>query len=243
MANVPAKLDAVRFHMQLQEQQDLASCAALFRDAVAPFGFDTFACGEVDIADRDLNVFFIVEWSERWRKFYLGSGFIDRDPLLDALKHRRGPFTWSELRQDRQLSPLGREALRLTAEHGWTEGLAVPVRRGGTRFGLISLVGHGPRLTEYQRCLLCLISMSLLARIHILPGRAFPVAPAGLSNREIDCLRLVARGHSDRQIAAILGIAQSTAHQHVESARKRLKAQSRAQMAARAVSFGIIESA
>jgi LuxR family quorum-sensing system transcriptional regulator CciR len=73
--------------------------------------------------------------------------------------------------------------------------------------------------------------------------REFPAPPAGLSRREIDCLKLVALGYSDIEIAATLGISKSTAHQHVEGGRKRLKAKSRAQSAALGVSFGIIDGA
>lgn len=242
MTKVLSKLDAVRFYAELQEQRDVASCASLFKAVVEPFGFDAFACGEIDIADRDRNVFYVVEWPESWRNFYVNSGLIERDPLLDALKFRDRPFSWSELRRDRKLSQVGRDALRLVAEHGWTEGLAVPVSRGGTRYGLVSLVGHSAALTDYQRSALALISECLLTRVRSL-GRLcdFPVPPAGLSGREIECLRLVALGHSDIEIAKTLGISPSTAHQHVESGRKRLKAKSRGQMTALGVSLGIIE--
>ena len=65
------------------------------------------------------------------------------------------------------------------------------------------------------------------------------LTPAGLSARELDALRLVARGFSDGEIAARLGIAKSTAHKHVEGARRRLKAKSRAELAALAVSLAL----
>ena len=90
------------------------------KTAVAQFGFDTFACGEVDIAHRDRNVFYIIEWPDTWRKFYIGTGLIERDPMLGALSERRKSFTWSELRKDRKLSQVGRDAIQLAAEHGWT---------------------------------------------------------------------------------------------------------------------------
>jgi LuxR family quorum sensing-dependent transcriptional regulator len=242
MADGPSGFDAVQFYAELQKQDNIVSCASLFKRAVAHFGFDTFACGEVDVEYRDRNVFYIVDWPESWRKFYIGTGLIARDPLLGALGDRGTSFTWSELREDRRLSQVGRDALRLAAEHGWTEGLAVAVPRGGTRYGLVSLVGHSNLLTE--RPLLCLISECLLTRVRSLqPRPEFPVPPAGLSKREIDCLRLVALGCSDQEIADALGISRPTAHQHVEGGRGKLKAKTRAQMAALGVSLGIIEGA
>ena len=242
MANDPSGFNAVKFYAELQKQDNIISCASLFKRTVAHFGFDTFACGEVDVAYRDRNVFYIIDWPESWRKFYVGTGLIERDPLLGALGARRKSFTWSELRKDQKLSQVGRDALRLAAEHGWTEGLAVAVPRGGTRYGLVSLVGHSKLLTDYQRSLLCLISECLLTRIRSLePRPEFPAPPAGLSMREIDCLRLVALGCSDQEIADALGIARPTAHQHVEGGRRKLKARTRAQMTALGVSLGIIE--
>jgi LuxR family quorum sensing-dependent transcriptional regulator len=240
MAKGPYRFDSAQFYAELQKQNDIGSCASLFKTTVAHFGFDTFSCGEIDIAHRDRNVFYIIEWPESWRKFYIGSGLIERDPLLGALSARRKSFTWSELRKERKLSQVEQDALRLAAEHGWTEGLAVSVTRGGTRYGLVSLVGHS-KVSDYQRLLLCLISECLLTRIRSLQPRAgFPAPPAGLSKREIDCLRLVALGCSDREIADTLGISRSTAHQHVEGGRRKLSAKTRAHLAALGVSLGII---
>jgi LuxR family quorum sensing-dependent transcriptional regulator len=241
MARASARLNAVRFYAALQAQDTIAACGSLFRNAIATLEFDTFACGEVDIADRDLNVFYIIDWPAEWWNFYRSSGFIERDPLLDYMESHPKPFLWSELKNDRGFTKIGREALKLLAEHGWTEGLAVPVARGSTRYGLVSIAGHAKVISSHQRALLCLISEQLLTRIRAFGSRReFAAPPVGLTKREIDCLQLVALGYSDFEIAKALGISASTAHQHVEGGRKRLKAKSRAQMAARSVSLGIV---
>jgi len=41
--------------------------------------------------------------------------------------------------------------MRAVAEYGWDRGLAVPVARGGTRFGLVTMIGRGEKLDEFQR--------------------------------------------------------------------------------------------
>ena len=56
-------------------------------------------------------------------------------------------------------------------------------------------------------------------------------------------IALVAAGKSDAGIAAALGITRSTAHEYVESARRRLKSATRAQMVARACFFGLVSGA
>jgi DNA-binding CsgD family transcriptional regulator len=232
--------DALRFHAELQRRSSVASCSALFKDAVSQFAIVAFACGEIDLADRDRNVMFIAEWPERQLRCYVKSGFIDRDLLVDAVALYRGPFEFADILREPRFSSADREALRAAAEYGWGRGLAVPFARGGTRFGLVMMIGRGERLDEFQRSYLCLISECLMNRIHSLrPGVEFALPPAGMSKREVEAARLVALGCSDNEIAAKLEISKSTAHKHVESGRKRLKARNRAHMAALSVSLGI----
>jgi DNA-binding CsgD family transcriptional regulator len=241
--NPNPQIDVARFYETLSASETVAECALRFKKTVGQFGFDTFACSEVDLADRDLSVFFAIDWPERWRKFYISSGLVQRDPLLAHIGKRGKPFLWSDLGRDGEFAEIGREALRLLSDHGWTEGLVVPVKRGGTRYGLVSLVGNGRGIADGQPALLCLISEQFLSRVRsLVRPEDFPVKPAGLSAREVESLALVALGNSDAQIAEILGVAQSTAHSFVEGARKRLKATTRAQMIATAVSMGIVNN-
>jgi len=236
--------DALRFYAELQQRTSVAACAALFKKAIAVFEIVAFACGEIDLADRNRNVMFIAEWPEAWLQFYMKSGFINRDPVVNALAFYRRPFEFSDIVRDPHFSTSEREALRAAAEYGWSRGLAVPVARGGTRFGLVTMIGRGAKLGEFERSYLCLISECLLTRIRSLgEGVEYALPPAGMSKREIEAARLVALGCSDSEIAAHLDISESTAHKHVESGRKRLKAKSRAHLAALSLSLGIATSA
>jgi len=192
------------------------------------------------IADRARNVMFIAEWPRAWLRYYVKSGLAERDPILNALQVCPGAFSFNDIRHDSRFSNLDREMVRAAAEHGWARGLAVPVSRGGTRFGLVTLIGRGEEFEQSQRSFLCLISECLLTRIRSLgPDVDYVAPPAGMSVREIAAVRLVALGFSDQEIAANLGISRSTAHKHVESGRTRLNARSRAYMAAISISLGI----
>ena len=95
---------AFRFVVELGRLQSLGECTALFRKTIEPLGFDTFACGEIDPRDRQRCVFYVIGWTEQWRRFYTDSGMIDHDPVVDGLASRREPFTWSDLRADRSFS-------------------------------------------------------------------------------------------------------------------------------------------
>ena len=73
------------------------------------------------------------------------------------------------------------------------------------------------------------------AGLALLPMRA---DPPPLTQRETECLRGVAAGRSDPQIGMILGLSSNTVHAHVEAAKRKLDANSRAQLVLRAVDGG-----
>jgi hypothetical protein len=55
----PGAEDTLRFYAELRERTSVSACTDLFREAVAPFGIIAFACGEIDLLDRDRNVLFV----------------------------------------------------------------------------------------------------------------------------------------------------------------------------------------
>ena len=71
-------------------------------------------------------------------------------------------------------------------------------------------------------------------------GVMAPERPAGLSERETDVLRLLARGSANKQIARDLGIAEKTVKTHVSSILGKLGVQSRTQAALYAGRVGLV---
>jgi LuxR family quorum sensing-dependent transcriptional regulator len=239
--HISAEQAAYRFDSRLRRLDTPKACADLFRNAIAPFEFDAFACGVVDLEHRERHVFYLMDWPDEWRSFYIRSGLIDRDPVIDALAVRQQPFTWTDLRKDRKFDRVGRESLRRSAAAGWSEGLVVPLPVAPRRVGLISLVGHQSAMRLEDRAYLCLISLCLFTRVRVMVAECgFAVAPVGLTPREIASVKLVAVGHTDGQVGKALGVAASTAHEFVEKAKRKLKTHSRAELVAVAASLGII---
>jgi DNA-binding CsgD family transcriptional regulator len=72
-------------------------------------------------------------------------------------------------------------------------------------------------------------------------GLEEPVA-AGLTPRELDVLRLMARGKTDREIGEALYISHRTVNGHIARIFDRLDVHSRAEAAAEAVRLGLLES-
>lgn len=235
------KLDPTDFNARLLELETPQECAALFACLIASFGFNAFASGEVDFGDPSRSTVHIINWPARWSDFYRTSGLIDRDPFIEALLFRKVPFTWSEMRADPSFFRTGARVLNLASAAGWREGLVVPVRQASERIGFVSLVGSRSCISLVDRKYLILTATCLHNHVRTLVGRhGFAVAPAGLTPREIEALRLVVKGMSDAAIGRALGIASSTAHEFVEKAKRKMNVRSRAQLAALAVSLAIV---
>ena len=229
----------------LQDQakviNDASALTRTFKAIVEPFKIDAFACGKLHLINRHLAAFFVIEWPDTWRNYYMNSGLIKRDPVIDRLQDATSAFTWSELRRDRLLTKAGSEALRGAAEHGWTEGLIVPIDISAPVTGLVSLVSRRAAFTAEEKAFLTLVSSQFYQCAKdtaLTTGLA--LAPAGLTRREIDCLQLVARGRSDRRVGEELGISTDTAHEHFENAKRKLNAPTRSAVIAIAIALAVI---
>jgi DNA-binding NarL/FixJ family response regulator len=88
-------------------------------------------------------------------------------------------------------------------------------------------LGAGPDLLELEGML-------------VPPGNA---SQHGLSPREVEVLRLIVDGLTNRAIASELFISERTVHRHVTNILDKLGASSRTQAAARAISRGIVTNA
>ena len=64
------------------------------------------------------------------------------------------------------------------------------------------------------------------------PGNAGPNGEKTLTPRQGQVVELIAQGATDREIATVLRISESTAHKHVQNALRRLKARTRSQLVA-----------
>ena len=120
---------------------------------------------------------------------------------------------------------------------GIADGICVPCHGVGLQGGVVSFGFERLDMSPHDQHLLVLAARLGYDRMAALAGPG-PQAPT-LSRRERDCLALVAEGFSDAEIADRLAIAVSTAHAHVENAKRKLDARSRAQAVARFYALGL----
>ncbi len=82
----------------------------------------------------------------------------------------------------------------------------------------------------------------LMAGFRATERQAFPPRTAGLTPREHEILRLLAQGATNREIARALHISEHTVKTHVHHILEKLGVENRAQAAALAVRWGLVDS-
>lgn len=173
-------------------------------------------------------------WSERYQSKHYSA----LDPVVTAACRSTGAFTLDEVEgPSREGAPI----LADSRSMGLYDGFVTPVRAGFDELGFVLLgCGHLLKPGDYERLLLQAMCEAYgRAGLALLPRHP---DPPPLTRRETECLRWVAAGRSDPQIGMILGLSPNTVHAHVESAKTKLAANSRAQLVLRAVMAGILRS-
>jgi NarL family two-component system response regulator LiaR len=148
------------------------------------------------------------------------NGYGDPDLLAEALEAGAAGYIRKSA-TPKQITNAVREAL---------EG-ASPVDQGIATQLLLRLL-KGPRKASSSR----------LTPKRLLGGeRAASAPPASLTQREVEVLRLIARGHTNRQIARSLFVSVSTVKKHVRSIILKLGVSDRTQAAVKANGLGLLD--
>lgn len=173
-------------------------------------------------------------WSESEAFNYI---CFDCNPLLGAIREGRTRYAFSDF------------APRMSRDYGayWdalgeadiSEALcATSYGPGGTIASVH--IGFGAReFSADERLSIQLAGLVLTERLMSIANPA-PDEPTPLTARERDSLALVAEGKTDWEISVILSISESTARFHVDNARRKLGAVSRAQAVAKVIDRRLI---
>jgi LuxR family quorum sensing-dependent transcriptional regulator len=173
-------------------------------------------------------------WAERYQN---KQNTID-DLVTAATFRSSGAFTLHEVAApSRAATPM----LADSRTDSLFDGLCAPIRAAYDEVGFVLLgADHLIEPSDYERFLLQgMCEAYARAGLMLLPS---PAVSPPLTRRESECLRWVAAGRSDPQIGMILGLSSNTVHAHVEAAKTKLNANSRAQLVIRALMAGILRS-
>ena len=151
-------------------------------------------------------------------------------------------YTWAMVLDEEPLQPEMRDIFDFIAQYDIRDGFCVPIHGPAGYQGLVSLLAPGKLdLSAREQSTLEMMSRAIHDRCRATVGFGMidTVVPE-MSKREIECMKWVAAGKTDWEIGQILGISRSTAHFHVERAKKKLRKTSRTEAVAILVLHGLI---
>lgn len=213
------------------DDRELGSCLG---DAARDLGFDYFALlHHASLSSRSAGLIRVDTYPAAWEAELLRNGFVGNDPVHHASVRTNLGFAWSELPNLVQLDDSSHRLLERAKRFDIGDGFTVPVNVPGEPCGSCSFAVRTGAELPFAR-LLCAEQIGAHAfraarRIHGYPAG---VACPHLSPREKQCVRLLAAGKTDWEMAAILGLSVETVHQYVKRARAAYDVVSRAQLVA-----------
>ena len=207
-------------------------------------GFDFHALGHhVDLLLPPEKAVQIVHYPPAWFERVLAERTYIDDPVLLAAQRSATGFFWTDVPKLLNLTANQKETLAQAAKQGLGAGYTVPVNVPGEYMGSIHLaVRTGRSLPEESlpaAQYVTMIAFECARRLQLRrAGLARPAMPMPLSPRQRDCLKLVAQGLNDKQIARSLGISPHTARGYVAEAMREYGTTKRTQLVIRALFEG-----
>ncbi|WP_333885271.1 LuxR family transcriptional regulator [Sphingobium yanoikuyae] len=225
--------------------KDSRALAGLMAEITREMGFRYFALvHHIDIKPAVSSVH-IVDYPPDWVERFQARRLYASDPIHRASHRTNVGFAWSAVQSLITLSAADRSILAEAHDAGLGDGFTVPAHIPGEVNGSCSFaMGSGDVLDQRQLPLVQLIgSFAFEAARRLSRQTQAPCEGPSLTERQAECVALVARGKTDWEISQILGIGQETVIQHVKDARDRYGVTKRTLLAIRALFDGQISFA
>lgn len=220
-----------RFAESAQSCSDPRQLASLLEEITGELGFHYFALlDHPSLTCPDAGLIRIDNYPRDWTDEFVTRGYAADDPVHLASRRTNIGFGWCELRRLIRLERRHKTILSRSRRFGLGPGLTVPAHVPGEPSASCSFaVRAGCEMPAGRfHCAELIGAHALAAARRLRPAGQLP--RPHLSRRELQCLRLVALGKTDWEIARILGLSPHTAHQYVKRARAAYDTVSRTQL-------------
>jgi LuxR family transcriptional regulator, quorum-sensing system regulator CciR len=212
---------------------DLPQLGTLLGDISRELGFHYFALlDHASLSGTNPGLVRIDNYPDGWVQELVTRGDAADDPVHLASRRTNAGFGWSDLGNLIRLERRHISILARSRTHGIGAGLTIPANVPGEPSASCSFAVRTGRDIPVARlrCAELVGAHALCAARRLRPAAARE--RPHLSRREIQCLKLVALGKTDWEIAHILGLSPHTARQYVMRARAAYDTVSRAQLVA-----------
>ena len=179
-----------------------------------------------------------------WVEQYINDDVVNFDPRLLASQRTNVGFGWDQLEEIIELTPRHLAVIDRARRAGINDGFTVPANVPGELNGSCNFaVGPGTEVPRKSFPMAQLVGSFAFqaARGMVVRQRGINTGPpVKLTDRQLECIVLVARGKSDWEIGTILGISEETVKRHIADARARYDVPKRTQVLIRALYDGLV---
>jgi len=208
-------------------------------------GFEQFALGHhVDLTRPPRHAVRLTNYNPLWIEQALERRFFADDPVHAVSARLVRPFRWIEIEDHLKLTDRQVQILAHARGHGLVEGFTIPVHQPGEFNGTCSFAARTfeqlhPHTFAIAQMAATFAFECARRLMRLLDGKE-PEAIPHLTERQRQSIILVGQGKTDAEIAAVMRISKSTAHDHVEAGRRAYGNAQRSYMVLRALYDGVI---
>ncbi|MFO1395602.1 MAG: LuxR family transcriptional regulator [Burkholderiales bacterium] len=234
----------------VESARNVDSLTSALQCIVRSLGFDWFmvAVGATTQPTQETRAFVWTSLPADWVRRYDQKAYVEVDPRLRAVWQTAAPLIWDQ-RTFRDAASA--EFLKDAASYGVCSGVAVPLFHPYHVRGIFTLsssvaVMSAERQREVQDAVgavsvLAAYTYDLFLLRVVEDALPPPTQGAALSQRELECLRLVGKGLSSPDIGKIMGVGERTIEYHVCNVLSKLGVANRREAVAKALGAGLIE--
>lgn len=218
----------------------LADIEAGLGEAARQFEFDHFALIQRLSARNSSGPIHLTDYPPDWIELILKNDFYMHDPVLAASARTVAAFTWCDLPNLVPMTPRRKRFMESARLKGLGQGYTVPIHVPGEATGLCSfVVAHNRELPTNALPAMQYVACFAFDAARRLAGK-ISTAPPRLTQRQLECVVLAARGKSTWVVGELLGLSQQTVHKYLENAKRRYGVSSRTELIVRALHDGLL---
>jgi LuxR family transcriptional regulator, quorum-sensing system regulator CciR len=227
------------FSDEARRVKSIASLYTLLEDATTDVGFAHFSIVEHRTSFARSNFIELTNYPAEWNNIILTREFYLDDPVISISNHCVTPFLWEDLQKMLTLTSRQRTILECASSFGLANAITVPLHMPGRLPASANFVYPTTSAEGWQKAAAYQIGLwGFEAARRLLETRAS--GRARLTDRQCECLILIARGYSDWSAGQILGLSQRTVREHLDNAKVLYDVSSRSQLISRALFDGQI---
>ncbi len=243
------KLSQTEFISHLQKATSTRLLNEVLKSYLSSLGITMFAFTYYSYSPTSIHKLKYDYSSSRfdaWHKHYLSEGYEDIDSTLDVVYQSILPQLWDTREQLAQAkNPRERKMRKDAIQFGAEKGLSIPIHGPQDDFAILVVVQmRGQDFLEKNAKLQHELFTAGYYYYNALQQFLLQSSPTKsklkLSEREMQCLTLIAKNYSIQHIAKMLSITERTVNYHIQRLNKKLGAANKYQSVIKALVKGFI---